>query len=244
MPRSDPPESRTSGTDAPVQAAVAALAHGIRNPLAAAIAHLEVLTVREPLSQEGRASAGRIANELDRIRSILEDLTELTVAPAVHPRPLRLDGWMREHRPLFEAFAAARGVKLHVSAPTDATRAAESGALSVLGDPQVLRRAVLRLLQNSIEAGAAAIEIAVLSTALGAAVVVTDRAPYGGPPGPLAIRPFETTKARNTGLGLELVRRALARLGATVRVERTAQGETRAALVLARAERASEEAEG
>jgi C4-dicarboxylate-specific signal transduction histidine kinase len=93
----------------------------------------------------------------------------------------------------------------------------------------------LRLLQNAIEAGAHQIWLDARGADAWTEIRVTDRAPGSGAERALDVRPFQTTKAKNIGLGLALVRAAVASMGGRLRVERTGAGETRASLWLRRA---------
>jgi C4-dicarboxylate-specific signal transduction histidine kinase len=204
----------------------AAVAHAVRNPLASAIAQLERLTLAlGPAAAEGE-TCERIAESLDRIRGSIEDLTEFASPPVAHPRPLRLAAWLREQGPVFEIFTETRGAQLVVRPPTQEAL--------VVADPKILRRAILRLLANAVDAGDSQLKLEVTLDRANAILTVVDRAPMDGGPRAIPVRPFHTTKARGLGLGLSLVKASIAGFGAQLSVGRASSGETRASLRLRR----------
>lgn len=210
---------------APTPATIAAaVAHSVRNPLASAMAQLERLATSLGPGAPERETCERIASALDRVRACAEDLLEWSAPPAAAPRDLRVGAWLAEQGPVFRLFAETRGAHLRLAADPNLPAAA--------ADPQGLRRAILRLLANAIEAGAA--EIRVEARVAGARVLVSvvDGAPFEGAPRAIPVRAFHTTKAQGLGLGLAIVRAAAASMGAQLSVERTPAGETRATLAL------------
>jgi two-component system, sensor histidine kinase FlrB len=204
----------------------AAVAHSVRNPLASAIAQLERLVAAVGPASAEAETCDRIAESLDRIRASVDDLTEYSSPPAAHARPFDVAAWLREMAPVFAIFAETRHARLHARIPRVLPR--------VSADPKILRRAILRLLANSIEAGASQLWLEAAEEGTHVVLTVVDRAPMDGGPRAIPVRPFYTTKARGLGLGLSLVKAAVGAFGAQVQVARTGSGETRASLRLRR----------
>jgi signal transduction histidine kinase len=234
-----PQESKNDASSpSAVKTLVGALAHAIRNPLAAAIANLEVLDTHVLANDAARQRSARIADDLERIRTAVDDLTEFASPPRVDARPLDLGAWLRDTAPILRVYAQTRGAALRVEAE-DLDNGAALATRRVLADPRALRKALLRLIQNSLEAGAREARLAVKITPRGAEITVADRS--GAPLVP-DVKPFETSKPRNLGLGLTLVRASLEPVGGTLRLEQAAAGETRATLTLRLEAGAAEEA--
>lgn len=188
-------------------ALAAGLAHEIRNPLNGASLHLSVL--ERELGRSGavslpvRDALSVIRSELHRVSSFVTDFLEFA-----RPRPLVFTS--------VDAKAIVRRVldRLRSASETrDVDLSLEAGAEPVVAslDPDRIERALLRLVENGIDAaaggGRAVVRIGAKDGIL--EIDVEDDGP-GLPPGNAPIfDPFYSTKPTGTGLGLSLARRAV-----------------------------------
>jgi two-component system, NtrC family, sensor histidine kinase PilS len=221
----------------------ASLAHEIRNPLASIRSAVEQLA-RSPFSGADEQTLARLVmRESDRLSRLLSEFLDFARVRVARSQPLDLahlaDSTMR--------LAAANpnrpfGVRL--------VCIATSGEHIVVGDDDLLHRAVLNLLLNAIQAspedGEVRIEVDTATPEqLGGtryehgavALSVIDTGP--GIPSDIRDRlfdPFFTTKPGGTGLGLAVVHRAIDAHRGLVFLD-TGPGGTRFTVVLPRADR-------
>jgi two-component system sensor histidine kinase PilS (NtrC family) len=194
----------------------ASLAHEIRNPLASIRSAVEQLS-RSPFAGADEQTLARLVmRESDRLSRLLSEFLDFARVRVARSQPLDLahlaDSTMRlaaanPNRPL--------GVRL--------TCVARSEEHIVVGDDDLLHRAVLNLLLNAIQAspddGEVRVEVATATPEQmggahfehgAVALCVSD----AGPGIPFEIRdrlfdPFFTTKPGGSGLGLAVVHRAI-----------------------------------
>jgi signal transduction histidine kinase len=122
--------------------------------------------------------------------------------------------------------AEAAGVRLSLDA-------AEDAVLKV--DPSLVRRAVLNLVRNAIQASPEGGEVRLRAWRESSKVLLAVE--DNGPGVPEEVRqrifePFFTTKEKGSGLGLALVAKTARVHGGEVRIERAASGGARFVLVL------------
>lgn len=184
----------------------AQVAHELRNPLNAISGAAEYLGKLLPERDEVGEYTGLIRDEVQRVSRFVDALLHVSrpANPAFSPAAVG--------RVLQEA---ARRVCLARSLPEGAVRLQLDKGLPPLDlDQQMVMEAVVNLLDNALDAGGA--EPPVLAARFEASggegsvvVEVADRG-CGIPPDQLeeVTRPFVTTKARGTGLGLVVVTRA------------------------------------
>ena len=184
----------------------AQVAHELRNPLNAIAGAAQYLTRRLPGDRDVAEYAGLIGEEVERVNRFVGELlgvsrpAEPLYAPSMVNRVLR----DAAHKA-----ALARGL------PADAVRLELSKDLPTLDlDAPMITAALVNLLSNAFDAGGdAPVELASRLDAAGGegtvVVEVRDRG-CGIPEDRLeeVQRPFVTTKAHGTGLGLLVVQRA------------------------------------
>jgi signal transduction histidine kinase len=182
-----------------------ALAHEVRNPLAAI--KLRVDLARESAGAEATEDLAFVGREIERLDRLV---TDLLVVARTRPRaPVRCDlGELAgERATLLDAWAAERGVSFLVR-----------GSAHAVLDVDAVARAIDNLMRNAVEASpnGACVEIEVRDTGDGVELSVTDDGPgVGEAMLPRLFEPFSTTKPKGTGLGLALARAvALAHHGA------------------------------
>ena len=214
----------------------AGLAHEIRNPLNAALLQLELLTrissrLRgEPERVRIGECAQLVQSEIRRLSRLLEEFLDLA-------RPRRPERWPVDVQGLCEyvcraqqPVAEAAGVALRLDLPPTLPK--------VLGDPAKLTQVLVNLVVNAIDAMREAEcrgEIVIAGEESGSRVCirVVDQGP--GIDERIAgeiFRPFVSTKAMGTGLGLTIAKKIIEQHGGSVELCRGPGGGTTAKIEL------------
>ena len=197
----------------------AGLSHEIRNPLGALFLHIDLL--EEELRDPSPESPTLIPQTFSEIRTALTRLDELvqdylslvrvgSIELAVQDVGAAVQAWVAEmqHR------AAQQGVTVHLEGHTTA------GPLAF--HPSTLRRAVLNVVQNAIEAmpQGGTLRLECVRTATEVHLRICDTG-VGIPAEEVAriFEPLYTTKPGGTGLGLYIVREILIAHAGRVTVE-------------------------
>jgi signal transduction histidine kinase len=123
---------------------VADASHELRTPLAIIKTNLELALTDEEGTDESRARAAAVIERaIDRMARLTDDLLALARldAPAAGNEPVPLEQIVADARDEFAAAAAARNVALE---------AADGPGWVVSGDRDVLKRAVVNLLDNAV----------------------------------------------------------------------------------------------
>jgi signal transduction histidine kinase len=183
----------------------AGLSHEIRNPLAAVFFNVDLL--EEELRQPSPAGAVEITQvftelktQLGRVDDLMQDYLSLvrvgTIEPTVQDLGAAVQAWSGE----FQAMAQARGVTLRTE------------GLATLGSvafhASTLRRAVLNLVQNALDALAPGGTLTLAGWGTDAQVQLQVQDTGSGIPAEHLDRicePLYTTKPGGTGLGLYIV---------------------------------------
>lgn len=204
-----------------------AVAHGIRNPLAAIRSSAEIM--REGIGKSAHEVAGEIISEVDRLEGWVRELL-------VYARPAEGKG-----EPVSVQAVVAESLR-HFSIDLDrrsiATRVDVAANLpTVLGDPFLLGQVIHSLVSNAIEAmeDKGTLNINASVTPDGAQVLIgVEDDGAGMTPEQLetAFKPFYTTKSRGLGVGLPLARRIVLRLHGHISLISLPGGGTRAEIVL------------
>jgi nitrogen fixation/metabolism regulation signal transduction histidine kinase len=182
------------------------LAHEIKNPLTPIQLSAERLERKlgGKLDTEGAAMLSRstqtIVNQVAALKSMVDDFSEYSRAPALNPEPLDLNGLVREVLTLYETSPARVKQELAASLPR------------IQGDPRLLRQVIHNLLRNAQDAlasvespeivvrthlGEAGVQLRVMDNGTGFPTEILRR----------AFEPYVTTKAKGTGLGLAIVKK-------------------------------------
>jgi|GEM_PF-5270962 len=208
------------------------MAHQLRNPIAAIGGALQVL----------RDRGGWLATESEIINEILRRLAEVNRGVdclldfARHFEPVR--------RPLellsVAEAAAARLPRTTEVPPTDVTVVRHGAAVEVLGDADLLERALYHLVRNAAEAApGAGVGVEVSAMGAQAAVDVVDVGPgCHAQVQQRMFEPFFTTKSRHFGIGLPVALRIAEAHGGSVRCLATGAAGTRMRLDVPRSDRA------
>jgi signal transduction histidine kinase len=197
----------------------ASVAHEIRNPLTAI--KMWLFTIRE--AADGNAELDRklgiIAEEVERLESIVRNLLEFSRPPALDTRPHSIAEMIEQTLVLISPRLAER--RIHVLQPM------EKGLPPVIADASQFRQVLLNLFENAIDAMPEGGEIRVSTTAETDAggqsmeVVRVRDTGHGMPPDVQrrVFEPFFTTKELGTGLGLCIAARVMARHGGALVLE-------------------------
>jgi two-component system sensor kinase FixL len=190
----------------------AVIAHEVKNPLAAVRGAIQVLGTRLPASQSDAAIVKEILARLDALNDLIHDLLVFARPPA--PKLARTDlvALISSIATLFKtdpAFAAL-GIELAGSVPP------------LDADGNLLTIVFQNLLINSAQAmqGRGRIDVKMTAHDGWHEIQVIDNGP-GIPPEirESLFRPFKTTKARGTGLGMATAKRLVEMHGGTIAVE-------------------------
>jgi signal transduction histidine kinase len=197
----------------------AGLSHEIRNPLGALFLHIDLLEeeLREPSPESPTVipqTFGEIRTALTRLDELVQDYLSLvrvgSIELGVQDIGAAVQAWAAE----MQSRAAQQGVTMQVEGH------ASVGPLAF--HPSTLRRAVLNVVQNAIEAmpQGGTLTLACARTATEVQLRIRDSG-MGIPTEqvPRIFEPLYTTKPGGTGLGLYIVREILVAHGGRVTVE-------------------------
>jgi len=193
------------------------VAHEIKNPLTPIRLSAERIARRlrsgDPDLPEAIDRGTRvIVEEVDFLKSLVDEFSRFARLPEMRPEPTDLPALARSAVRLFEG--ARDGVTLRVESRLRREQ--------VLLDPEQIKRALINLLDNALEAcgSSGEITVALSENSRGVTIEVADT----GRGVPARDReklflPDFTTKGRGTGLGLAIVSRIVADHNGTIRVE-------------------------
>jgi two-component system, NtrC family, sensor histidine kinase PilS len=193
----------------------AGIAHEIRNPLAA-IAQANALLQEEAVGAEQQMLTAMVADNVERLKRIVDDVMEVAPAAEGPTRPIDLGGevgrivadWARTNNVVLGA-----GSRLHVELPNE--------AVPVLFDADHLRRVLVNLLDNarryaSAAPGAITLVARVTSAEQARLALSSDGEPIPPDIEPFLFEPFFSTRSRGTGLGLYICRELCERYGGSI----------------------------
>jgi signal transduction histidine kinase len=202
------------------------IAHEVRNPLGGIELFAGILRDELDSGDDRRGHVQRIEKELAYLKAVVSDFLEYARRPALERSTLDLAELCADVVELARADADAAHVPLRIDAePTPCE--VDSGQL---------RRAVLNLVRNAVQASAGVeggeVCVTVRPQGQGAAISVINR----GPPIPDEVRehmfePFFTTREKGTGLGLAFVHEIITDHGGQVSMD-SKDGDTTFRVVL------------
>jgi two-component system sensor histidine kinase PilS (NtrC family) len=221
----------------------ASLAHEIKNPLASIRSAVEQMSGRPAATHDERTLGNLIVRESDRLSRLLSEFLDFARVRVTRRDPVDVAAVTRTAGALVRAHPA-RGdtVKLEVEV--------SAAPLMVLGDDDLLHRAVFNLVLNAVQASGpndCVRLVAAFATREqlpngvpfphgAVAVQVIDQGP-GIPPQvqDRLFEPFTTTKTGGSGLGLAIAHRAIEAHSGVMMVDTNERG-TRFTVLLPRAE--------
>jgi two-component system sensor kinase FixL len=197
----------------------AVIAHEVKNPLAAVRGAVQVIGSRLKADSNDAAIVKEVIARLDALNDLIQDLLVFARPPA--PKLARID-----LRLLLESVIALlkRDPAFHSLAVN-----VGGSAPPVSGDSNLLTIAVQNLLINSAQAqqGKGDIHVTLSEQRPMSVIRIADEGP--GIPAEIRanlFRPFKTTKARGTGLGMATAKRLIESMSGQIEVECPAGGGT------------------
>ena len=216
--------------DARMQQMLAGIAHEVRNPLAGMTLFAGILKDELPEGDERRGHVDKINRELGYLERVVNDFLEYARRPKPELRDEPCDALLAEVAQL-------------TSTEDIPVEAAPCDGLVARADRGQIRRALLNLAKNAVQAataarhrGGGAVRLSAEERGDELALVVWNRG-HEIPPEicERLFEPFYTTREKGTGLGLAFVREIAADHGGRIEVK-SASGETTFTLVLPLAE--------
>jgi signal transduction histidine kinase len=185
----------------------AAVAHGLRNPLASIRAAAQLGRHRLPPGSPAREQLEAVIAEVDRLEKRIVHLLDFARPVAFSPSPTSLPELVEGVVGVFEEKLSRQGVRLRLEL--------ESPLPQAWVDSSQIEQALIEVMANALEAMPAGGSLSVAARTgparADASVVELSIADTGEgvPPGalPRVGEPFFTTKADGTGLGLSIAKR-------------------------------------
>lgn len=200
--------------DERMQLMLAGIAHEVRNPLGGIELFSGILREELEDDPEKRSHVERIDKEIGHLKTVVENFLDYARRPDLVLQPVNLAALIREVADLEAGRVAKASLELKL----------ELEAVTGCADAEQLRRALLNLLRNAIEAGKGSGR---------PVIVVLDEDPSGW--ARIRVRnygaeieqkiqerlfePFFTTKQKGTGLGLAFVREIAFDHGGSIEVQ-------------------------
>jgi two-component system sensor kinase FixL len=180
----------------------AVIAHEVKNPLAAVRGAVQVIGSRLDARGNDGAIIKEIIARLDALNDLIQDLLVFARPPAPKLAPVDVRALIDSIATLLKRDPAFQslGIEIHGSAPP------------AQADPNLLTIAIQNLLINAAQAQQGRGDIRVTLSAAGPSVRIEIADRGSGIPAEIRaalFRPFKTTKARGTGLGMATAKRLI-----------------------------------
>ncbi len=194
------------------------VAHEVKNPLNAMTIHLELLRGHlPPDSAEARESLEVIGKEIHRLDRVVQGFLKFVRPQELRPQPVDVAALFKDVIELVEVEAAQARVRLDI--------AVAPGTAGLMADAELLRQALVNLVQNSIQAmpEGGAVTLRAGPGPEGQVELAVEDQGQGIPEEDLdkVFRLYYTTRPDGNGIGLALVYRAAQMHGGTVHIAST-----------------------
>lgn len=200
----------------------ARLAHEIRNPLSSITLNIDL--VRDEVdtltkdnataATEARSLLRSIDSEMRRIQRVTEDYLQFARLPKPRHDRISINDVLNQGLSFMESLFAAANVELRLDL--------NPAVPAIHGDEGQLWQAILNLVRNALEAmpEGGTLAVSTARTASGVTVTVADTGKgMSEEEREQIFKPFFSTKASGTGLGLPFVQQVVAEHGGTIRCE-------------------------
>jgi len=178
----------------------AVIAHEVKNPLAAVRGAVQVIGSRLPAPSGDAAIVKEIIARIDGLNDLIQDLLVFARPPAPKPAPIHLRGLLDSVAGLLKRDPNFADLAIDI----------DGDVSPVHGDATLLTIALQNLLINAAQAmnGRGLIRVSLRENDGRHEVEIADRGPGIAPEIRAQLfRPFRTTKARGTGLGMATAKR-------------------------------------
>jgi two-component system sensor histidine kinase HydH len=193
----------------------AALAHDIRNPLGAIKGLAQLLNEKALPEDRSSSYVETIVKEAGRLEKLVGDLLIFAKPKQPQPQSFQLGQMLDDIAALFERRFQTTQVRLLIDD--------ESNKLSLTTDYDLLKRVLINLVENSLQAmpEGGTLRVSGRQEPLLKRVMLQlkDEGESLSMDGERLFEPFVTTRASGTGLGLAISRQIIERLGGTIRLE-------------------------
>ncbi len=192
--------------------------HEIGNPINSINMILGLLKAKLPnLSQEAIVDyIDRIIGQVSRVEFLLRSLKTFNMFETQNPQDLQIEPFMEQFLPLMREDFAKKGIALDLAIDPRADR--------LCADPRALQQVLLNVLTNASDAVSEKdhpkVTLGVFKSGGMVNIQVEDNG-CGIPQDKMKdlFKPFYTTKAKGTGLGLVIVKKMLAKMNGTIELE-------------------------
>jgi PAS domain S-box-containing protein len=192
--------------------------HEIGNPINSINMILGILSSKLPhLSQEAiRDYLDRITGQISRVEFLLRSLKSFNMYESQEPQPLRMVSFMELFLPLVRDDLEKKGIALELKLDPRADR--------VYADPRALQQVLVNLITNAVDAlcerDHPMIALSVSPSDGFVHIKVEDNGCGMAEDKVMDLfKPFYTTKANGTGLGLVIVKKMITRMNGTIAIE-------------------------
>ena len=199
--------------DAQLRQMLAGVAHEIRNPLSGIEIYAGLIADELPGGDPRREHIHKVTAQVHAMNLVISEFLHFARPPSPQPEEVVLSQLVDDAGFLLSPEMEAAGVTFHTEVAPEAR---------VYADPEQVKRAVVNLMKNAVQAMAEGGALTV--RAVGAAGEVALEVEDTGPGMPEEVRqrlfePFFTTREKGSGLGLAIVRQAAETNGGRVEVE-------------------------
>mgnify|MGYP001501969066 CR=1 FL=1 len=198
----------------------AVIAHEVKNPLTAVRGAIQVIGRRLPPDSRDGPVIKEVVSRLDSLNELIQDLLLFARTPSLKIAPVEVASLLRRTADFLTQDPALHQVAIDIN----------GGAAPIMADADLLRIVLQNLLLNAAQAmqGTGTIRAVVTAgTQGGCRIAISDTGPgMSGEVREQLFRPFFTTKARGTGLGLATAKRLVEAHRGTIAVECPPEGGT------------------
>jgi two-component system, NtrC family, sensor kinase len=190
----------------------AAVAHGLRNPLASLRAAAQMVR-RHPEAPSSSEHLDAIIGEVDRLDRRISHLLSFSRPAPFHPLQESVPALINGLLPPFSELLRERGVALHIEVPTVLPE--------VRVDPMQMEQALVEIVSNALDAMPSGGQLRISAELEGGMVTISIADTGPGIPEqvlPSVWEPFFTTRPDGTGLGLAIAKRYVEQNGGSLEI--------------------------